>query len=46
VMLFYSDETTPIFFAGAKPQHYPTDLLEQLGTPRFVDSPSGLLHRT
>jgi len=46
VMLFYSDETTPIFLRGAEPEQYPTDLLEQLGMPRFVDSPSGLLHRS
>lgn len=46
VMLFYSDETTPIFVRGADVTHYPSDLLEQLGQPRFVDSPTELLHQT
>ena len=46
VMLIYSDETTPVFVRGADTGHYPSDLLEQLGTPRFVDSPSGLLHES
>ena len=27
VMLFYSDETTPIFLRGASPSHYPAVLL-------------------
>lgn len=44
VMLFYSDDTTPILFRGADPNHFPVDLLGELGTPRFVDSPLGLLH--
>ncbi|MCA9076798.1 MAG: hypothetical protein KDA93_17360 [Planctomycetaceae bacterium] len=44
VMLFYSDNTTPNFWKEADPKHYPPDLLDQLGTPRFVDSPEGLLH--
>jgi hypothetical protein len=46
VVLFYSDETTPVFVRGADPNHYPSDLLEQLGTPRFVDSPGELRHQT
>jgi hypothetical protein len=46
VMLFYSDETTPVFLQGADVSHYPTELLNSLGTPRFVDSPAGLLHQT
>ena len=43
---FYSDETTPVFVRGANPAQYPADLLSGLGTPRFIDSPSGLLHQT
>ena len=43
---FYSDETTPVFFRGANPGQYPADLLAELGTPRFIDAPSGLLHQT
>ena|SRR5436190_16518152 len=46
VMLFYSDETTPVFLRGADPGQYPADLLAQLGSPRFVTSPSELLHQT
>lgn len=46
VMLFYSDETTPIFVRGADPKHYPKDLLDELGEPRFVASPEGLLHQS
>ena len=45
VMLFYSDETTPVFIRGADPRHYSADLLEALGDPRFVDTPAGLLHQ-
>lgn len=46
VLHFYSDETTPVFARGANPAHYPPDLLSELGPPRFIDTPSGLLHRT
>ena len=46
VMLFYSDETIPIFVRGADPRHYPDDLLNELGTPRFIDTPIGLLHQS
>lgn len=46
VMLFYSDETTPVFICGADPGQYPSELLQELGVPRFVDSPVGLLHQT
>jgi len=45
-MHFYSDETTPVFVRGANPRQYPPDLLAKLGTPRFIDAPSGLLHQT
>lgn len=45
VMLFYSDETTPVFLRSADPGHYPADLLSELGQPRFVTSPSELLHQ-
>jgi hypothetical protein len=43
VMLFYSDETTPIFVRGADPAQYPSDLLKELGKPRFVESPAELI---
>ncbi|MEQ8638952.1 hypothetical protein [Gimesia maris] len=46
VMLFYSDETTPIFVRGKDPQQYPADLLEQLGEPRFIQTPIEMLHQT
>lgn len=46
VMLFYSDETTPIFLRGANASHYPDEILHSLGTPRYVESPAELLHRT
>lgn len=46
VMLFYSDETTPVFIRGADSGHYPTDLLKELGRPRYVESPAELLHQT
>lgn len=45
-MHFYSDETTPVFLRGGNPGQYPADLLSELGTPRFIDQPSGLLHET
>jgi hypothetical protein len=45
VMHFYSDETTPVFLRDANPGQYPADLLVELGTPRFIDEPSGLLHK-
>jgi hypothetical protein len=46
VMHFYSDETAPVFLRGADPRHYPETLLAELGVPRFIDAPSGLLHPT
>jgi hypothetical protein len=46
VMLFSSDETTPVFVRGANTKHYPPDLLKELGEPRFVESPSELVSRT
>jgi hypothetical protein len=45
VMMFYTDYTTPVFVRGADPSHYPADLLRELGTPRFIDSPQGVLHQ-
>jgi hypothetical protein len=46
VVLFYSDETIPVFVRGADVRHYPSELLSALGEPRYVDSPCELLHRT
>ncbi len=46
VMLFYSDETTPVFVNGADPGQYPDDLLAELGNARYVNTPSELLHQT
>jgi len=46
VMLFYSDETSPVFIRGADSGQYPTELLEELGEPRYVESPMELLHQT
>ena len=46
VMLFYSDESTPIFHQSGDPSHYPTDMLETLGAPRFAATPNDLLHQT
>lgn len=46
VMLFYSDETTPLLVRGADSAQYPNDLLEELGEPRYVASPAELLHQT
>jgi len=46
VMLFYSDETTPVFVNGADSDQYPNDLLQELGKPRYATSPSDLLHQT
>ena len=46
VMLFYSDETTPVLVRGADSAQYPNDLLEELGEPRYVASPAELPHQT
>ncbi|AMV22499.1 hypothetical protein [Planctomyces sp. SH-PL14] len=46
VLHFYSDDTTPVFARGADTGHYPAELLAELGTPRFIDTPSGLLHQS
>ncbi len=46
VMIFYSDETTPIFHRTSDPSAYPDDLLAELGTPRYAESPDDLLHQT
>lgn len=45
VMLFYSDETTPVFRSGADAGHYPADLLAELGEPRYVNTPQGLIQQ-
>lgn len=44
VMLFRSDDTTPVFCVGADAGQYPSDLLEELGNPKYVSSPIELLH--
>lgn len=44
-MLFYSDETTPIFRDLRHTAHYPPDLLAELGVPRVALSPRDLLHQ-
>lgn len=46
VMLFYSDETTPILVRGGDSEQYPDNLLKELGEPRYVASPAELLHQT
>lgn len=46
VMLFYSDETTPVFVSGSDPKQYPIDLLDELGEPRYIQTPNELLHQT
>ena len=46
VMLFYTDDTTPIFHASSDPSQYPQELLDELGTPRIALSPDDLLHHT
>lgn len=45
VMLFYSDETTPVFRSGADAGQYPADLLAQLGEPRYVNAPEELVQQ-
>lgn len=45
VLHFYSDETTPVFARGVNIEHYPAELLAELGTPRFIDTPSRLLRQ-
>jgi len=44
-MLFYSDETTPVFHPSADPSHYPDDLLQTLGSPRIAHCPTDLFHQ-
>ncbi len=46
VMLFYTDETTPVFIRGSDSKQYPADLLKVQGTPRYVQLPSELIHQT
>ncbi len=46
VMLFYTDETTPVFHPSGDPSHYPSDLLAELGTPRYADGPDKLSYLT
>lgn len=45
-MMIYTDETTPVLVRGTDTKHYPSDLLAELGEPRFVDAPEELLHQT
>lgn len=45
VMLFYTDETTPVFCCGADAGQYPADLLAELGEPRYVNTPQGLVQQ-
>lgn len=46
VMMFYSDETTPIFLQDGDPGQYPADMMKSLGKPRYATSPKQLLHQT
>jgi hypothetical protein len=46
VVLFFSDDTTPLFAIQDAPRHLPADLLESLGQPRFVECPDDILRKT
>jgi hypothetical protein len=46
VMMFYSDETTPVFHPTSDPSQYPDELLDALGTPRYASTPDDLTHQT
>lgn len=42
VLLFFSDDTTPLFTAADAPSHFPAELLESLGSPRYVSMPDDI----
>lgn len=43
VVLFFSDDTTPLFAVQEAPRHLPADLLESLGKPRMVQCPNDII---
>ncbi len=43
VILFFSDDTTPLYATPDAPNHFPKDLIESLGAPRLVASPDDIV---
>lgn len=43
VILFFSDDTTPLYAAEEVLAHFPQELLQSLGEPRQVASPQDIL---
>jgi hypothetical protein len=44
-LLFFSDDTTPLFWDLASAEHFPADLIESLGTPTQVRDASEIAGR-
>ena len=42
-VLFFSDDTTPLFWDVRSASHFPPDLIESLGAPRAVRSPEDIV---
>ena len=43
VILFFSDDTTPLYATADAPRHFPKELIASLGTPKLVASPQEIL---
>ena len=43
VILFFSDDTTPLYASAGAPDHFPPDLLDSLGVPKQVATPQAIV---
>lgn len=43
VLLFFSDNTTPLFVSVDAVKHFPADVLEELGTPHIIKTPDDIV---
>jgi len=43
VILFFSDDTTPLYATAGAPAHFPQDLIQSLGEPKLVASAQDIL---
>jgi hypothetical protein len=45
IILFFSDDSTPLHATENAPAHFPADLLDSLGAPKLVTSPHEIVDR-
>lgn len=43
VILFFTDDSTPLYATPGAPSHFPQDLIDSLGEPKLVSSPQDII---